>query len=59
MSGPGRVLGSGNISVGQSLAGLARVYCMLGRVLLGRAGPHFRQDRDDWLLRHSNLCSVL
>jgi len=37
-AGPGRVLGSGNISVGRSLAGLARVYCTLGRVLLGRAG---------------------
>jgi len=35
---PGRVLGSGNISVGRYAAGPARVYCTLGRVLLGRAG---------------------
>jgi len=35
---PGRVLGSGNISVGRYAAGPAWVYCTLGRVLLGRAG---------------------
>jgi len=51
-AGPGRVLGSGNISVGRSTAGPARVYCTLGRVLSGRAGPDFRQDHYKLRNRH-------
>jgi len=42
-AGPGRasLLGSGNISVGRSAAGPARVYCTLGR-----AWSDFRQDQN-------------
>ena len=42
---PGRVLGSGNISVGRYAAGPVRVYCTFCRVLLCRARPDFRQDQ--------------